>query len=94
MLSKIILFIRNCDMLNIYPSSKQPVAHNEINLIVTREGRRQNDLDIRGEYNSGVDYIAILVFKSEYIVGMVGFKRECVSVTPIPLKASLLPGNV
>ena len=62
------------------PSRKQPVAHDELNLIVAREGRRQNNLRLRREYGSGIDYVAVLILNNKGIVGMIGLKREGVVI--------------
>ena len=71
-------FVLKQPYLQINPSRKQPVTHNEVDLIVARESRWQDDLDVRGEYSSGVDYCAILILNNKGVVGMVELERECV----------------
>ena len=66
--------------LQIYPASKEQVAHDEFYLVVAREGRSQNYLILNREYNSKEHHITILIFNIKNILWMIDFERERVVI--------------
>ena len=62
--------------LQFNPSSKHPVAHSELNLIVARERRGQKDFCLSREYRGGVNNSAILILNSKHVVGMIDSKSK------------------
>ena len=63
-------------VLQINPSCEQPVAHSELNLIVTSEGRRQDDLRLSRVDYGRVDNRTILILYIKDIVRMVNCEGQ------------------
>ena len=67
-------------VLQINPPHKQPVVHDEFNLIVARERRGQDDLRLSGINHSRVNNVVVLILNMKNILGMINLKQQRVVV--------------